>query len=69
MVAFVEVVLGTVELAGFVWELFELVTVVLLGLNSSQFPLGGTIGPGPNIGREIITGAAVVGTISIFEIV
>ena len=46
-----------------------MVTVVLLGLNSSQLPLGGAIGPGPNIGREIITGVAAVGAVSIFEIV
>ena len=65
-VAFVDVVLVTVELAGFVWGLFEVLTVVFIGLNSSQLPLGGTIGPGANIGRDIITGVVAV---SIFEIV
>jgi hypothetical protein len=65
-VEFVEVVLVTVELAGFVWGLFEVLTVVFTGLNSSQLPLGGAIGPGPNIGRDIITGVVAV---SILEIV
>ena len=58
--------LVTVELAGFGWGLFEVLTVVFTGLNSSQLPLGGAIGPGPNIGRDIITGVVAV---SILEIV
>ena len=48
--AFVEFVLMTVVFVGFICELFEVVAAgLLIGLNSSQLPLGGAIGPGPNI--------------------
>lgn len=58
--------LFTVELAGFIWVLFEVVLGVLIGLNSSQLPLAGASGPGPDIEIEDKTGVVGIVELSTF---